>query len=134
MENLGLNQYLQPNDSPVTQNTQVVSSYRFADENERSVIGRSQIKNLAVGSAQVGTAVIDDVNIADGAIITRTIAGSAVTNEKILDINANKISAGTVVVALNLGTSASGSLILDGANNRIIVHDGTTNRIVIGNV
>jgi hypothetical protein len=134
MDNLGLNEFLQPVNSPITQNIGAVSSYDFSDSYERSVIGRSQIKNLAVGSAQVGTAVISDVNIADGAIVTRTIAGSAVTNAKILDINASKITAGTVVVALNLGTSASGSLILDGANNRILVHDGTTNRIVIGNV
>jgi hypothetical protein len=133
MDNLGLNEFLQPVNSPITQNIGAVSSYDFSDSYERSVIG-SQIKNLAVGSAQVGTAVISDVNIADGAIVTRTIAGSAVTNAKILDINASKITAGTVVVALNLGTSASGSLILDGANNRILVHDGTTNRIVIGNV
>lgn len=34
----------------------------------------------------------------------------------------------------NLGTPASGSVKIDGANNRIVINDGTTDRIVIGNV
>jgi hypothetical protein len=49
-------------------------------------------------------------------------------------LSADQIGAGTVVVSINLGSSGAGSLVLDGANNRIIVHDGTVNRIVIGNV
>lgn len=55
-------------------------------------------------------------------------------NAKINDIQANKIGAGTIAVAINLGSTSSGSVLLDGANNRIIINDGTTNRIVIGSV
>lgn len=59
---------------------------------------------------------------------------NAVSASHIRYLNADQIQSGTIVVSLNLGTAASGSVILDGANNRIVVHDGTTNRIVIGNV
>jgi hypothetical protein len=56
----------------------------------------------------------------------------AVTTNLVRTIRADQIAAGTVIVAMNLGTASSGSLILDGANNRILVNDGTTNRILIG--
>lgn len=62
------------------------------------------------------------------------IQDASITNAKIVTLDASKIAAGTILVAMNLGTSASGTVILDGANNRIVVHDGTTNRVVIGNV
>lgn len=59
----------------------------------------------------------------------------AVTTTKVQFITADKIAAGTVTVAMNLGTSIGDAyILLDGANNRILVNDGTTNRIVIGNV
>ena len=59
----------------------------------------------------------------------------AVTTSKVQYITADKIAAGTVTVAMNLGTSIGDAYIqLDGANNRIVVNDGTTNRIVIGNI
>lgn len=58
----------------------------------------------------------------------------AVTTSHIKYLSADQIGAGTVVVSINIGSSSAGSVILDGANNRIIVHDGTTNRVVIGNV
>ena len=57
-----------------------------------------------------------------------------ISTGKVNALSANKIVAGTFVAAMNLGTSSSGSLILDGANNRFISHDGTTNRTVMGNV
>lgn len=57
-----------------------------------------------------------------------------VGNAQISQLRANKIAAGTIAVAINLGSTSSGSVLLDGANNRIIINDGTTNRIVIGSV
>ncbi len=75
---------------------------------------------------------------------------SAVTTSQIRSLTADRISAGTVIVGvqvpivnllngtlsstINIGTAAAGYVLLDGPNNRIIVNDGTTNRIVIGNV
>lgn len=134
MENLGLNEFLQPVNSPIAQNQAAVYSYQFDYQNERGVVSTGKIKNASITNALIGSAAIDDVNIANGAIVTDKIADGAVTNDKVVSINASKITAGTVIVALNLGTASAGSLILDGANNRIVVHDGTTNRVVIGNI
>lgn len=51
------------------------------------------------------------------------------------EINANKINAGTVTVAINLGTTGTTAFLkLDGENNRIVVNDGTVDRIWIGNL
>ena len=59
------------------------------------------------------------------------------TGQTLIDgglIEARALKAGDITVALNVGTGGTGYVKIDGANNRIIVHDGTTNRIVIGNV
>ena len=88
----------------VLSNSGAVSAYDFQSEAERSSIPNYLIQ--------------DD----------------AVNNRKIVSVSADKITAGTVLVSVTLGTSTAGTLILDGANNRIIVHDGTTNRVVIGNI
>jgi hypothetical protein len=58
----------------------------------------------------------------------------AITTSMVKFLSADKLSAGVVTVSMNLGSATSGTVILDGANNRIVVHDGTTNRIVIGEV
>ena len=57
---------------------------------------------------------------------------NSITTSQVRYISADRIAAGTVIVGLNLGTTTSGYLLLDGANNRILVNDGTTNRIIIG--
>ncbi len=93
-ENLGLNAFMQPINSPVTNYGTVVTSYALDSGYERNSISES----------------------------------------KIAYISADKIGAGTVIVGLNLGSSSAGYMLLDGANNRILVNDGTTNRIVIGQV
>ena len=54
---------------------------------------------------------------------------SLVSERKIRQITADMISAGTITVALNLGGAG---LELDGANTRIVVNDGTTDRVLIG--
>lgn len=57
----------------------------------------------------------------------------AVTTTKVQFVTADKIAAGTVQVAMNLGTNiGSAYILLDGANNRIIINDGTTDRILMG--
>lgn len=51
-------------------------------------------------------------------------------------VTGNRITTGTLTSAyIDVGTGASSSYVrLDGPNNRIVVHDGTNPRIVIGNV
>lgn len=74
-------------------------------------------------------------SIADrGVIINSLLQDNSVTNAKIVNLDADKINAGTVTVSLGLGSTATGYIRLDGANNRIIVNDGTTNRVAIGDV
>lgn len=93
MNNLNLNEYLQPLNTPIT--TQgAVSGYQFDGDYERN----------------------------------------AVANSKIAFISADKIATGTLIASVNLGTTGTGYILLDGPNNRIIVNDGTTNRVVIGSI
>ena len=51
-------------------------------------------------------------------------------------ISANKIKTSTLEASISVGsTGPAGSYVkIDGPNNRIIVHDGTVPRIVIGNI
>ena len=77
---------------------------------------------------------IDTVRIADLAVTNAKIADLAVDDAKIADLSADKITAGDLIVAVNVGESITGFVRLDGVNNRMIVHNGTTNRIVIGDV
>jgi hypothetical protein len=51
------------------------------------------------------------------------------SNRNITDMSIDKLTAGTINVAANLGGAG---LVLDGPNIRIIVNDGTTDRGVIG--
>lgn len=64
----------------------------------------------------------------------RAIQDLSISDQKIVSMGVDKLTAGTISVAMNLGSATSGTVILDGGNNRIVVHDGTTNRIVIGDV
>lgn len=63
-----------------------------------------------------------------------TTERGAVSTTKVNYLSADKIGAGTVVVGINVGSSSTGYVLIDGANNRIIINDGTTNRAVFGDV
>lgn len=71
---------------------------------------------------------------AGGQIQTSGIADEAVGDSQISGITAEKILAGDIIVAVDVGDVSTGYVRLDGTNDRIIVNDGTDNRIVIGNV
>ena len=103
-KDLNLNEHLQPSGVPISADRGYISAY---DINSTSEFG---------------------------IMTTQLVQDRAITNAKIVNLDASKITAGTVVVGINLGTASSGYLLLDGANNRIVVNDGTTNRIVIGNI
>jgi hypothetical protein len=59
----------------------------------------------------------------------RDILPTRVTNRLIKDIGVNKITTGTLTVAMNVG---DGNVVIDGENKRIIINDGTNDRILIG--
>ena len=78
---------------------------------------------------------ITSQGVISGYDFTTTYQRNSVIPTKIPILPVSKLTAGTIVVAFNVGSgTTNGYLLLDGANNRIIVHDGTTNRIVIGSV
>lgn len=57
---------------------------------------------------------------------------NAISPSRMQYITADKIAAGTVIVALNVGSSTTGYIKIDGANKRIVINDGTTDRIYFG--
>ena len=71
---------------------------------------------------------------AAGQLATAGIAAGAVTDVKITSVAAEKILAGDLVVAMDIGDPASGYIRLDGPNNRMVVNDGSDDRIVIGDI
>jgi hypothetical protein len=54
---------------------------------------------------------------------------NTITATKIKNLIADVIQAGTITTTINVGGS---NITIDGANNRIIVNDGTVDRILIG--
>lgn len=83
----------------------------------------------------IGSPVADTSGVVSGYQVNTTFLRNSVTQNKIPFLPISKITAGTIVVAFNLGSSTNNAyMILDGANNRIVINDGTTNRIVMGSV
>ena len=115
-KNMGVNSFYQPYNAPVTSGTTVVSGYDFQANNERSVVTGAFLRTFTADKIVAGTL---DANTV--AIVNLTVAPSS-------------INTGTITNAVNVGTSATGYVKLDGPNNRIVVNDGTTNRIIIGNI
>jgi len=69
-------------------------------------------------------------SIADrGVIINSLLQDNSVTNAKIVNLDADKINAGTVTVSLGIGGA---NVLIDGANNRIVINDGTNDRVLLG--
>lgn len=117
-----------------TQAAQILGAFEFA----------------ASGAIQIGTysaGVTGDIRISPNGIVARnkdnvttfsidgedgsaTFLGTVAAGAIIAcDVSASRITAGTIAVAANLGAS---NVLLDGANKRIIVNDGTNDRILIG--
>ncbi len=109
MENLGLNQFLMPINSPIAQNMGAVDPYTYDYLNERGVVNNSKIRTVTADKMITGT----------------LVAG--------VGVPPSNLNNGTLTTAINVGTGL-GSVIIDGPNNRILIHDGTNPRIVIGNI
>ncbi|AGK95639.1 hypothetical protein [Clostridium pasteurianum] len=108
-------------------------------------VGTSQIANLAVGTAQIQTGAITNALISTAAVGTIQIADGSITDAKIVDLTANKITAGTlsverleirgtntsIVYALNNITGALQSQNVDTLNGEIVTpRTITTDKIV----
>jgi trimeric autotransporter adhesin len=91
---------------------------------EDGAITEDKLIDGSVSGSKLGSGSVDTINIVDYAI----------TDAKITSLSANKILAGDLVVAVDVGNPTTGYVRLDGVNNRILVHDGTNPRIVIGDI
>jgi hypothetical protein len=137
-----LNEFLQPLNAPVTQSSQQVTGYDFLSNNERgalisqsmfgtAVIGGVNIKDAAIGSANIQDLAVTTAKLGSASVTSIKIGGTAVTNDKISSVGANKLSSGTISSQIALG---SANILLDGTNNRILIYDGTANRVALGNI
>lgn len=108
----------------------------------------------ASGALQIGTyeaGVTGDIRISPAGILARnkdnvttfsldgddgsgTFLGTVSAGAIIAcDVSVARLTAGTIAVAANLGAlSGSAGVILDGANKRIVINDGTNDRVLIG--
>lgn len=60
---------------------------------------------------------------------TLGIGDSQISNDKVSGLSASKITTGTLSVIMNVGGS---NVLIDGENTRIVINDGTNDRILIG--
>ena len=106
-----LNQFLEAKDSLAAGTRSYVDSVKFDTNYEipSSGIDTNRIRSITADKISAGT-------------INSTVVYSG-------SIEASQIKAGTISVSLGLG---GGNVTIDGANKRILVNDGTTDRILIG--
>jgi hypothetical protein len=126
-----LNQFLQPVDSPIT-NRKIVSGYEFDSVNERGIITGSKVRSLTadlITSGTVDASVITVSNISANNINSGTLNAGSVP---VTNISPNNLNAGTLTSEVQVGTtSGSAGITLDGPNVRIVMNDGTANRLLI---
>jgi len=89
------------------------------------------LQDMAVAPYQSSIAV--DSGFEEGSFQGVKLADGSVTYEKIGSVLADQILTSTLTTQVDVG-SGTGYVMLDGTNNRIIVHDGSYPRIVIGNI
>ena len=94
------------------------------------VIGSAYIQDAAIINAKIGSLAVDTANIANAAITTAKIGDLQVTNGKIYDLSVSKLTAGTIT-ADNVYLTDS-KFALSGANQTLIISDGTYERVKIG--
>ena len=84
---------------------------------------------------QIKAGTITATEIASNAITTDKLNANAVTAEKISgdQLDAVATNTGTLNVDEYINVGAA-NVKIDGANTRIVMNDGTANRVVIGNV
>jgi hypothetical protein len=99
-------------------------------DNILEIVARQE-KRIAQLEAMLNGQSIRTARIADASITNIKIKDASITDAKIVSLSADKITAGEIIVAVDIGSPSSGYIRLDGDNNRIIVNDGTTNRVLI---
>jgi hypothetical protein len=89
------------------------------------------LKDEAVAPYQSSIAV--DSGFEEGSFQGVKLANGSITYKKIGSVLADQILTSTLTTQVNVGTASGSAYVrLDGVNNRIIINDGTTDRILIG--
>lgn len=95
--------------------------------------------NILFGKAAVpfivqgGNVYLSSALIKAATINTAMIQDAAIDNAKIANLSAAKLLAG-IITAANIYLGSSAKVHLDGANQRITVHDGTRYRVILGKI
>jgi len=98
---------------------QVVTGFLDADRIEALSIVTAKLAVGAVTEAKLGTDSVTGLKIKDGEVVDAKIGSMA----------AGKLLTGTLTVAVDVG---EGNVKIDGANKRILINDGTDDRILMG--
>lgn len=101
----GLNEYLQPVNSPVAQNQGAVDSYQFYAQNERNSVTLTKIKNFSFNSGQGGTLTLGGTENGNGLMVVNDASGSTIVT---VDNDGITINGGSITIY-----DAQGSTILD---------------------
>lgn len=117
-----LNQFLQPNDAPVTQNRNFVGGLDFNTRYDRDAVTAMNLKNLSVTTAKIGSAAVGNAQLGTAVIGTAQIG----------TLSFNQITGGTATLGgttngnglLNV-KDASGSNIVTLDNSGIMVNNGS---------
>lgn len=102
------------------------SSIRSNKLRDEAIIN-SKIEDLAVDDDKIND--IDWTKIDNILVKTADIENLAVTNGKINNLNVSKLVTGVMTAVASVGNSY---VKIDGGNKRIIINDGTNDRILIG--
>jgi len=92
-----------------------------------SSIRSNKLRDEAVNNDKIAD--VDWTKIDNVLVKNADIEDLAVTNAKILSLVVSKLTTGTISVVANVG---NGNVKIDGGNKRILINDGTNDRILIG--
>lgn len=106
----------------------------IAEEDTYGLVIKDAQGNTIISTTGFGAGTVGTTELADGAVGESNIGDGAVSNAKISGVSVNKLLAGDLLVTADIGNPTTGYTRLDGENNRIIVNDGSDDRIVIGNI
>jgi len=92
-----------------------------------SSIRSNKLRDEAVNNDKIAN--VDWTKIDNVLVKNADIENLAVTDAKILSLVVSKLTTGTISVVANVG---NGNVKIDGGNKRILINDGTNDRILIG--
>ena len=89
----------------------------------------NDLAESSIRSNKLRDEAIINSKLKDAAVNENKIASEAVTNAKIKNMVVSKLLTGTISVVANVG---DGNVKIDGSNKRILINDGTNDRILLG--